>query len=493
MLILNIDKKIKEIYNVHKSTLKEEIKMKKTRMEKGITLIALIITIVVLLILAAVAISSITNDGILSYAQNAAKDYNKAVLNEKYYLTELEELLKENQTGVKVEKVTDSNPGVLEGSGTQADPYVVNSMEDFVFFSYDVNSGNTYAGKYVKLEYDLDFNSTKSYVEAFRKDYSKYGYEGELKTALTSGEGWIPIGKSSETTGNAFAGIFDGNGKTISNLIINKENNITTDIGLFTSNRGTIKKLGIKDCNISINHPTNLDIPLNTGTICGYNYGVIDGCWVSGSIDGNSLRVGGIAGALNDSFSSQVCISNCYNKVNINITNLEASVIYIGGIAGGNSRGLISNCYNVGTLVGQETVNKTLYLGGIVGGSGNVSKCYNIGPVNGKSSTANPWVGGIAGIASSVDYCCNIGTVAYEGPSSNYVGTILGATEGTLSNSYALTNATLNGIGKNWSLAPEPTKLNTVAEMPTVLEIVGNAFKADTNNINNGYPILSWQ
>ena len=56
--------------------------MKKTKMEKGITLIALIITIVVLLILAVVAISAIQNDGILSYAQNAANSYNQATKNE---------------------------------------------------------------------------------------------------------------------------------------------------------------------------------------------------------------------------------------------------------------------------------------------------------------------------------------------------------------------------------------------------------------------------
>ena len=54
----------------------------KTKTEKGITLIALIITIVVLLILAAVAISSIQNDGILHYAQNAADNWNKAAQNE---------------------------------------------------------------------------------------------------------------------------------------------------------------------------------------------------------------------------------------------------------------------------------------------------------------------------------------------------------------------------------------------------------------------------
>ncbi len=56
--------------------------MKSTKTNKGITLVALIITIVVLLILAAVAISSITNDGILHYAQNAASSYNQAQRNE---------------------------------------------------------------------------------------------------------------------------------------------------------------------------------------------------------------------------------------------------------------------------------------------------------------------------------------------------------------------------------------------------------------------------
>ena len=39
------------------------------RKQKGITLVALIITIVVLLILAGVAIGAIKNDGILQYAR----------------------------------------------------------------------------------------------------------------------------------------------------------------------------------------------------------------------------------------------------------------------------------------------------------------------------------------------------------------------------------------------------------------------------------------
>ena len=49
--------------------------MKKSKTQKGITLIALIITIVVLLILAAVTINAIQGDGILQYAKNAADEY----------------------------------------------------------------------------------------------------------------------------------------------------------------------------------------------------------------------------------------------------------------------------------------------------------------------------------------------------------------------------------------------------------------------------------
>ena len=52
--------------------------MKKTKMEKGITLIALIITIIVLLIMAVVTIGAIQDSKIIDHAQNAADDYSVA-------------------------------------------------------------------------------------------------------------------------------------------------------------------------------------------------------------------------------------------------------------------------------------------------------------------------------------------------------------------------------------------------------------------------------
>ena len=67
--------------------------MRRTRMEKGITLIALIITIVVLLILAAVAISSISNDGIIKKALTATQKWNESEVNTQQMLTGIEDVM----------------------------------------------------------------------------------------------------------------------------------------------------------------------------------------------------------------------------------------------------------------------------------------------------------------------------------------------------------------------------------------------------------------
>ena len=56
--------------------------MKKIKEGKGITLVALIITIVVLLILAAVAIGTVKDSYIIGYAKNAAGSFNQAKNNE---------------------------------------------------------------------------------------------------------------------------------------------------------------------------------------------------------------------------------------------------------------------------------------------------------------------------------------------------------------------------------------------------------------------------
>ena len=62
---------------------------------RGITLIALVITIIVLLILAGVAIASLTgNDNIIKYATNATNAYSEDSTNTETSLQEAENILK---------------------------------------------------------------------------------------------------------------------------------------------------------------------------------------------------------------------------------------------------------------------------------------------------------------------------------------------------------------------------------------------------------------
>ena len=197
-----------------------EEQMKKT---KGITLIALVVTIIVLLILAGVSISMLTGEnGILNQAQNAKNKTEEAERNEKLDLLKQEDLINETLNGVEVDEVKDGNPGELEKEDENT--FVINSIEDLVFFAHDVTNGNNYSGKTVKLGISLDFNSTKSYIAPLRTDYGKYGYNGELKTLLTTGEGFIPIGVGSDEVGtNSFSGTFDGQNNQIINLYINEK------------------------------------------------------------------------------------------------------------------------------------------------------------------------------------------------------------------------------------------------------------------------------
>ena len=70
--------------------------MKRTKTEKGITLISLIITIVILMILVGVTINAIKGDGIIAYADNAVDAYNQAQTEEGDILARYEQKIKDN-------------------------------------------------------------------------------------------------------------------------------------------------------------------------------------------------------------------------------------------------------------------------------------------------------------------------------------------------------------------------------------------------------------
>lgn len=120
--------------------------MKIKKQNTGISLMVLVITILVLSILAGAIIISLSGTDIISWATDAVDKNNEASLNDKNSLLEAEDIIEET-SGIKVEKTTDTAPGVLEGSGSEEDPYVINSIEDLIFFAYDVKNGNNYSRK----------------------------------------------------------------------------------------------------------------------------------------------------------------------------------------------------------------------------------------------------------------------------------------------------------------------------------------------------------
>ena len=505
--------------------------MKNVRESNGITLIALVITIIVLLILAGVTIVALSGDnGILQRAVEAKEQTEKAEKEEKEKLGDMEDTINEYVTGITVEQVKDENPGVLETDETDANTYIINSIEDLVFFASDVRNGNTYDGKTVKLGLSLDFNSNKSYVDPLRTDYGEYGYDGELKTLLTSGEGFKPIGTiyDKNVSTNYFEGTFDGSGNIIYNLYQNIENSDQTIIGgFFSTNNGVIMNLKLEDVNII---GTSNNSHLILGIVLGRNNGDIKKCSATGQLEleSNSTTNNYIGGLVGQNMGT---ISKCFNKSNMNIysnkTNLMQE-IYISGIAGGNFN-IINECYNAGTLIADLDNISHLSVAGI-GDTGTISNCYNVGNIYKKkveqsfTFEQNIYISGIGGSncesnynigeiiiesshagyasgitssinVSSVNNCCNIGSISSKN-SYLLVGSIMGWTQNEcqINNSKWLKGtADLAISNKGQNVLDNSILVENINDMPNILSIVGDGFKEDSNNINNGYPLLSWQ
>lgn len=520
-------------------------KIKRDEHSKGITLVALVITIIILIILAGVSINLVLGEnGMFTMAQRAKQETEDAMDKEERDLKRLEELI-----SGEAPQVVDKTPGELSGEGTESKPYLIESIEDLVAFSNKVNAGDNYDGKNVKLTISLDFQSEKSYIDAQRKDFKDINgnsIEEGLKTELTTGTGFKPIGNSS----HKFNGIFDGDNCTISNLYLNTTGD---NVGLFgyIDSESNIKNLLLTNANINVNG-------LNIGSLVGYsNGGKIENIKTTkGKVIGTQY-VGGIVGRLSNNGNIYHCVNQnevqangklntndnlyhcevggivgrCENATvqnSMNLGNIKATQgICLGGIVGqAITNSLIDSCNNkgevgelingnVGGIVGDfqsnakisrcfnsNTITGDGYVGGIAGIFGHKSQvsienCYNTGSI-----TANSNYGGICGITSSciggvIKNCYNIGTVAVS--SNNRVGGIAGnqTSENVveISNCYYLSGTCEGGINQeDIEGKAEEKDENTMTSSAFVDTLnKGNdetVWKQDTQKINKGYPIL---
>lgn len=212
---------------------------------------------------------------------------------------------------------------------------------------------------------------------------------------------------------------------------------------------------------------------------------------------------GTAAGILGQQNSEQQTISRCLN------TGTITGTIYAAGITGrsGGEPTLIESCANTGKITGQRA-------GGIVAVSfGEITDCYNTGDV-----TGSEFAGGIAGshdvwqypnthnyATGKVSNCYTTGKVT--GSSDN---AIIGAAVGKLHTGnivsleqttyrdfqvYALEGTCAQSVGQKSENAKDTTAFKTAAELKSdaMLTTLGDAFKKDAGNVNNGYPVLVWQ
>ena len=157
----------------------------------------------------------------------------------------------------------------LEGEGTAENPYLINNLEELVWFRDNVDKtsqdGSTqYAGKYIKLTADIDL----------------------------AGINWNPIGSMSSDHGS-FKGVFDGDNHIIKNLNCEQAGN---GLGLFARTAGNAEIKNLKLNNVTVKSTDNSSY---VGGVVGNAYAStkIENVHISGDVQISGRGyIGGIAG-----------------------------------------------------------------------------------------------------------------------------------------------------------------------------------------------------
>lgn len=354
------------------------------------------------------------------------------------------------------------------GTGTEADPFLIENAQQLAYLTYRVNNGLDAAGGHTsnayhyKLMTDVDLNGSEEFQ-------------------------WTPIGYyTSGTDYQCFGGHFDGNGHSVSGLYINSTLN---RVGFFGYTDGaTVSNLAISGTCVTTTGT-------NAGGIIGCDASVINifncSSSFSGDISSRSYE-GGIIG-----YVTTATITNCYNTGNVCNSNSSIGNYHSGGIVGHTSNTTnITNCYNSGYIRGLSSSS----VGGIVGyneGNLTVNNCQNRGGVSGGSSSDySNYSGGIIGYiyngSVTITNCYNTGNVNYVYSSYSGRGGIVGRSRSgslNVSNSYYL-----NTCGGNNTYGGTPLSADAMKSEEFVGMLANGtcAWAMDTEPYtNDGYPVLT--
>ena len=327
----------------------------------------------------------------------------------------------------------------LTGNGTAADPYLINDKDDLATLASAVNSSTAeenagaFSGIYFRLEADIDMDGVE----------------------------FTPIGNGFQHT---FGGIFDGNGKTLSNLSVSTGENGYAGLFGRISETGIIRSLTIKDAEITtsglcaggiagdcdgkisdctVENARIVNSYQLTGGIAGLLKGTAENVSVSGYIEGGENSVGGIAGQNYSTISNASCSADIVSKANgysctvggisgtcyleealitgccfTGTVTSEYDGLFCGGITGNLYKGRIEKSFNLGTCDGKD--GYSVAIGGIAGRAddGVIENCYNSGRV--LLPYGSTTIGGIAGVVKDdeshtiISNCYNIGTIEFD-------------------------------------------------------------------------------
>ena len=209
-------------------------------------------------------------------------------------------------------------------------------------------------------------------------------------TYWNAGEGWEPIGiprgRFVGTLLGAFNATFDGNGHSIANLFVARDDHS----GLFGAigSRGAVRDVRLTDMDVTGNQ--------GVGGLAGENHGVVSGVQSAGQVSGE-VQVGGLVGANLGTITlsrSSAAVTGMAPPDFVRTSDLDRGT---GGLVGYNG-GAIRGSYAIGRVVGDSNV------GGLVGWNFNdgfvgsirrhasIVGSYATGSVAGRSS-----VGGLVG------------------------------------------------------------------------------------------------
>lgn len=279
-----------------------------------------------------------------------------------------------NYSSVSVWDGTSVSTG-LSGSGTEADPYLIQSAADFAYLR---TSG--FGGCYFKLVTSIDFNNIAFTIDSFN---------GVLDGNHCSIRG-INLTNTADNTG-----LF----KTLG------IDSYVYDLSLYGTVSGA-KYTGALAGSLSgkINNVVNYATVSGAGNLGGVvgnskSTSLVENCKNYGNVNGTSWNNGGVVGF------AQNKVLNC-----VNYGNVTTSGDCAGGVVG-TAHSLVSGCINYGTVTGKGRC------GGVVYNSTNtVEKCINYGTVCGINPD-NAWdLGGILSYvgedkSASIINCVNYGTV----------------------------------------------------------------------------------